>query len=353
MRKLQDDFTKYERTLLDAINNLKGHEFDLKVGSLLNKFANLSINETEKIATIQETESELAIPNYTGRKLLRFSDISKTGINEIKNSPVLCPSYSSVLILPRDCLLLIDEEHGFCCLVNDAYNVTASFNFMTYNTKQKDKTRKPYSAAHVKDGIVAVSVPVQKKLYFMDVTRNLEVIGEMNTAYTLKALYGFKNGKIAVSWNGPVAFGIISPSFRSQEVRLYFDRDKSGRVLKTFDHMSIDEKRSHVIQPCTTDKAVYCFDFEGNPKFNYKHPELQQPTEVGIDADGNVYIYDMMRNCIHAISDTGLPLRLFKDGFPETTRALSFNDNGTSFVIIHQSAFCINGYNTVCQFSLT
>lgn len=224
---------------------------------------------------------------------------------------------------------------------------------MTYNTKQKDEIRKPYCAAYVKDDIVVVSVPAQKKLCFLDVNQSLTFIGELHTTYAPKALCGLKNGDIAVSWNGPVAFGILSAGSYCREMKVYFDRDKSGRYLKTFDHMAIDEKRSHVIQPCTTDKAVYCFDFTGNPKFNYKHPELQQPTEVGIDADGNVYIYDMMRNCIHAISDTGLPLRLFKDGFPETTRALSFNDNGTSFVIIHQSAFCINGYNTVCQFSLT
>lgn len=332
---------------LDPFIILNDTNLILKVGSLLSKFANLSINETNEIATIQETESELAIPKYTGRKLLRFSDISKTGTNEIKNSPGERPSYSSVLILPRDRLLLIDEKHGFCCLVNDACNVTASFNFMTYNTNRKDGTRKPYSAAYVKDGIVAVSVPAQKKLYFLNVTQNLKVIGEPNTACTPKALHGFKNGEIAVSWNDPVAFGMISLSFYGQEEKIYFDRDKSGRVLKTFNHIAIDEKRSR-----TTDQAVYCFDFQGNPKFEYKHAELQQPAGVGIDGDGNIYVGEMIWNCIHVISDRGLPVSVFKDGCPAWPRALSFDNSGTSFVISHRS-WDIWSYDQVSKFSLT
>ena len=367
LRRLQEDFTKYERTLLETVHDFKQHGFDLKVGSLLSKFANLSINKTEELATIQETESELSIPKYSGKQLLRLKDISKTGTNYIENIPGHRPLCASVLILPGNHqsahLLLVDEENGLCCIAKKKdvekkhvfvlsynwYEVKETYNFMTYNNIQMYETGKPYSAAYVKDGIVAVSVPAQKKLCFLAVNQSLKVIGVLHTTYAPKALYGLKNGDIAVSWNGPVAFGILSAGSYCQEMKVYFDRDKSGRYLKTFDHMAIDEKRSHVIQPCTTDKAVYCFDFSGNPKFKYKHPELQQPSTVGIDGDGNIYVCNLMRkSAVHIISDTGLPVRVFSDGCIERPMALSFYENGTSFIIIHRST----GNDRVCQFSL-
>lgn len=101
-----------------------------------------------------------------------------------------------------------------------------------------------------------------------------------------------------MSWQDPVAFGIYrftcSTSINCSIERVYYDHDAEGRELKTFDFMAIDETRSHIIQPCSSDETVYCFDFKGNPKFAYNN-NVGLPRGVACDADGNKYVCDQAR----------------------------------------------------------
>ena len=90
-------------------------------------------------------------------------------------------------------------------------------------------------------------------------------------------------GDLAVSWNEPVAFGVLSPTFVELETKLYFDRDKNGRIFKSFDFMAVDEWRGHILQSCNIGIAVYCFNFKGVPKFKYTHDKLGQPGGIALD----------------------------------------------------------------------
>ena len=339
-RKLKEDFKECETALLEMADDFKKYGLILQVEGLLGSLMELSINETEKLAAVKETESNLPLPKYNGRQLLKYCSVTEVDVHDVSSSdyPGSWPYFSDAVYCPNNRILLVDFNHGYCCLLNETYNPVASCNFMTYNTEKEEETRKPYGATHMSNNLVAVSVPSSKKIYFVSVGEGLEIKGELSTLHTPKALHGFSNGDLAVSLADPVAFGIITPTgCYCHEVKLYFDRDKTGRVLKSFDYMAIDDKKSHVIQPCTIDKAVYCFDLQGNPKFKYTHEELELPQGLSLDGDGNVYVCDKLRNSIHILSSCGLPIRVLREGCPERPLALSFDLNGITFVVTRTS----------------
>ena len=117
------------------------------------------------------------------------------------------------------------------------------------------------------------------------------------------------------------------------EELVYFKNDSAGRVLKTFDFMKVDEGRNFVTQPCTEEKAIYCFGVEGKPKFKYTHEDLVFPHGVSISRDGNIFVCDEEKSAIHVISPEGHGLHVLKDGCPEKPLAIAFDQSGTQFAV--------------------
>ena len=188
-----------------------------------------------------------------------------------------------------------------------------------------------------------MSIPDQKKICLLsteDKTASLKVKAAFSTKFTPKALCGLKNGDIAVSWQDPVAFGMsrftYSTSVSCSVEKMYYDHDAEGRKLKTFDFMAIDESRSHIIQPCSSENAVYCFDFGGNPKFAYSS-NLGLPGGEACDDHGNVFVCDVAKTCIHIISPDGLGIRVIMDGCPKEPLAIAFDASGTQFAVTRKS----------------
>ena len=99
--------------------------------------------------------------------------------------------------------------------------------------------------------------------------------------------------------------------------------------------MAVDENRPHVIQPCTTDKAVYCFDFNGNPKFKYKGKGNFCPRGVAVDGYGSIFVCDYNNDAIHVISQTGNAVRVIQqsEGCPIEPLAIGFKKNGEEFAV--------------------
>ena len=99
--------------------------------------------------------------------------------------------------------------------------------------------------------------------------------------------------------------------------------------------MSVDENRSHVIQPCTSDRAVYCFDFNGNPKFKYKGKDDFYPRGVAVDGYGSIFACDYNNNEIHVISPAGNALRVIQpsEGCPVNPLAIGFMKNVEEFAV--------------------
>ena len=167
------------------------------------------------------------------------------------------------------------------------------------------------------------------------------MVGDISTRFTPLTIHGLGNGNIIVSWSEPKAIGIlkISHGYKYEE-SVYFDRDKNGRAFKSCFCFAVDEDRSHIIQACRVDKAIYCFDFDGHPVFTYKHTELTSPRGVGIDEDGNIYICERENSCIHQVSPDGNLLRIIKKRCPKNPMRLTFKKNCSELVVA-------NGSNTV------
>ena len=189
-----------------------------------------------------------------------------------------------------------------------------------------------------KDSNVAVSVPEESKIYVFTTDEKLKCQLKITTTRKPIAIHCLENTDIAVAWKEPVAFGIISSDETPTE-KVYFCKDQEGRQFKTFEYMAVDEIRKHVIQPCLTDKAVYCFDYEGYPKFKYT--SANHPYGVALDGDGNVYVCSYSEyaiHTIHTISPTGKTIRIIKENCPTNPRAIAFK-NGEKFAVTRASNY--------------
>ena len=125
---------------------------------------------------------------------------------------------------------------------------------------------------------------------------------------------GLSNGDIAIAWDKPVAFGIISSRTWNCKgkvfsgngglgycEKVYFTKEMYGRQLHSFQYLAIDEKRGHIIQPCSVEKAVFCFDMDGNPVFRYSNDNLEDPEGVTLDSDGNIYFCETSLDSVHHV----------------------------------------------------
>ena len=308
MCKIRDQ----ETAILDTTRTFSFTELSLKPQNTLLEILQIGINDTHKLAYVEEQAVNNRLPIYDGASLLEYDKITKTchklvqgnynGSNE--------PTYDSLVYLPNNDFVLIDTHNeGHCILAQGDGTVVASRDFK-YCADTSTGSRKPYCATVIKNGEIAVSIPEKKKICIISADKQLKSTFTGSTKYKPRAIHGLRTGDIAVSFDDPVAFGIISfdeiPE-PTEKLHVYFSHDKEGRKLKTFDCMAVDETRSNVIQPCTTDEAVYCFDFNGNPKFKYEGKDEFSPMGVAVDGYGSIFVCDSIYNnsAIHVISPTG------------------------------------------------
>ena len=333
LKRLQRRLNEFEMKIIETVHGLKKFGLELRVESLLKDFVEVDVNQTTRLISVNETENKLTVPKFGGLKKLEY-DITKIGTYRIKSTAGSYPTYCDLEYTPENQLIIVDSNYGYACLTSMEYRVSASCKFRTFNTgKEEDGSKSPSSVTVLQNGIMIVSHLNRNKLFAVNVDETLEILAEINAPYKAKAMCALNDGHLAVSWKEPVAFGIVSLNSFKLEEKSYFDRDKSGRVIKSFDYMAVDQITSQVIQPCTVDKAVFCFDIHGNPLFEYRHDDLQQPMGVGIDVSGNIYVCDKVKSTIHIMSSTGTPIRVHRDGCPERPLAISFNRDKTTFVV--------------------
>ena len=251
-----------------------------------------------------------------------------------------------MVYLPNNDFVLIDtysNNEGHCILAKEDGTVISSRDFK-YCSDTPTGSCRPYCATVIKNGEIAVSIPEKKKICIISADKQLKSTFTGSTKYKPRAIHGLRTGDIAVAFDDPVAFGIISfddiPE-PTEKIHVYFSHDKEGRELKNFDYMAVDENRSHVIQPCTTDRAVYCFDFNGNPKFNYKNKDNFYPRGVAVDGYGSIFVCasSNYNHAIHVISPAGNALIVIQrsEGCPEYPAAIGFKKNREEFAVTEGS----------------
>ena len=331
--KLQKSTEKQETTVLEFRHDFQRVGLELNLDALLQKVQALSPNEANKLTKVDVKKTDIELRNYPDRHLLRYCKIENVGE---KFGTGACPElyFSGMTVLPDNRMILVDHRYGIYCLIDSKYNLVHS-GYLTSAPGKQDWNKTLRGICYIKNNVAAVSVPKEKKLYFIATqAKSLEITGEVRTRYEPHALHSLSDGDIAVAWDKPAGFGVLTfnQSYTLDE-KLYFDRDQRGRIMKSFLYMAVDEERSQIIQPCKIDKAVFCFDFAGSPKFTYKHPELTRPQGVTIDPDGAIYICDRDHDCIHILSAAGEPARIIREGIPAEPINVIYNRKRKEFVV--------------------
>ena len=340
-KKLMCKIRDQESVMLDTISAFRFKELSLKPQNTLLEILQIGLNDTHKLAYVEEQAVNNRLPIYEGASWLEYDKITKTCDKEVQENykGTQEPTYSSLIYLPNNDFVLIDtyKDEGHCILAQEDGTVVASRDFK-YCADTSTGSRKPYYATVIKNGEIAVSIPEKKKICIVSADKQLKSTFTVSTKYKPTAIHGLQTGDIAVAFDDPVAFGIISfddiPE-PTEKIHVYFSHDKEGRELKNFDYMAVDENRSHVVQPCTTDRAVYCFDFNGNPKFKYKGKDNFYPTGVAVDGNRSIFVCDNNNDAVHVISPTGNALRVIQmsEGFPISPLAIGFKKNGEEFAV--------------------
>ena len=340
-KKLMCKIRDQESAILDTTCAFRFTELSLKPHSSLLEILQIGLNDSHKLAYVEEQAVYNRLPTYDGASLLEYDKIKKTCDKLVQENykREYSPYYSSLVYLPNNHFVLIDtrNDEGHRILAQGDGTVVASRDFK-YCSDTSTGSIKPYCATVIKNGEIAVSIPEKKKICIISADKLLKSTFTGSTKYKPRAIHGLRTGDIAVAFDDPVAFGIISfdniPE-PTEKIHVYFSHDKEGRKLKNFDYMAVDENRSHVIQPCNKDGAVYCFDFNGIPKFKYKNKDNFSARGVAMDGYGSIFSCDYYNNVIHVISPTGNALRVIQqsEGCPESPRAIGFKKNGEEFAV--------------------
>ena len=347
-KKLMCKIRDQESAILDITSAFRFTELSLKPQTTLLEILQIGINDTHKLAYVEEQAVYNRLPAYERASLLEYDKITQTCHKLVQGNYKGGddPYYSSLVYLPNDNFVLIDtcayNDEGHCILAKGDGTVVVSRDFK-YCADTSTGSCRPYCATVAKNGEIAVSIPDKKKICIISADKQLKSTFTGSTKYKPKAIHGLRTGDIAVAFDDPVAFGIISfddipePTMKTH---VYFSHDKEGRKLKNFDYMAVDENRSHVIQPCTEDEAVYCFDFNGSPKFKYKGKNNIFPRGVAVDGYGSIFVCEYIYNnsVIHVVSPTGNALRIIQKlkGCPGRPLAIGFKKNGEQFAVTRE-----------------
>ena len=329
-----------ESAILDTTRAFRFTELSLKPHNSLLEILQIGPNDTHKLAYVEEQVVYNRLPAYERAPLLEYHKITQTCDKLVQGNYKGGddPFYTSLIYLPNDDFVLIDtcNDEGYCILAKEDGTVVASRDFK-YCSDTSTGSRKPYCATVIKNGEIAVSIPEKKKICIISADKQLKSTFTGSTKYKPNAIHGLRTGDIAVAFDDPVAFGIISFDIilgPTEKIHVYFSHDKEGRKLKTFDYMAVDENRSHVIQPCTEDEAVYCFDFNGAPKFKYKNNDDFNPGGVAVDGYGTIFVCND-NSAIHVISPAGNALHVIQEseGCPGRPLAIGIKKNGEEFAV--------------------
>ena len=321
--KTKQAFRQCEHSVCALADTLEIESPDIVFESSLGNIIELGPNDTNALAKVIKRRNRITLPFYEENGSLRNCNITKTIEKSVKENYTVrySPTYSYVSFLPNDQVVLIDTMNKHCSLTNKAYDVIGS--------RCVSKVR---SCCYTKDEKVAVSCPGEQKIYLLSTDKELKIMVELITARKPMTIQVLRNGDIAVGWTEPVAFGIISSDVIPHE-RTYFTEDKSGRELKSFDYIAVNETRKYVIQPCAIDNAIYCFDYDGNPTFEYRNNRLNCPKGVALDGDGNIFVCSYNESVIHVLSPTGKAIKIIKEGCPNKPLAIAFKFHGDEFAV--------------------
>ena len=344
LKKLKKSIIVYENTLCKMSEANKESVIELKHSVILTKFIKIGINNINELGTVAEKECSTNNDEFRSKVAL-----SQCYIRNEKYESTLFrfnfgqPTYSFIAFLRNSDVVLADDNYGYCMRIKQNLDKSDPVKLSLGDSaiENKEDMKNIMRAAGKKDGLVAIPRCKEKKIILLSAKEELKVVGEINTLHEPKAVCVLRNGDIAVAWNNPCAFGIISVNEGLVVTECQFKQDKSGRQIKSFDFITVDEKRSTVIQPCAIDRAIYGFDFEGNAKFRYSCNGSFIPRSIALDDDGNIYVLSRPGgpNRILVLTPEGKIVQNVtpSEGWPAIPLAIAFSKSGDEFAVSQEN----------------
>ena len=353
---LEKTLKDIETMVMEMKSGCKQYGFDLQVEEVLEQLLAIEVNHTqESLACVKEKESPQLLPDFLEKQLVQV--VNRPICTMKKHNVILTGGgkevvYTGVVYLPDLRIAVVDNgTNSDCSLISANCEVLASCKIegnadndeTVVKAVMKDGTSydefceyNPIGVAYLHNGFIAVSVGM-KKIYFLTTQESLRVMFEFHTQFIPYSLFGLKNGDFAVAWKDPWSFGIMSVSrYGIYEEKVHIEREKNGRTFKTFRYLAVDESRLHIVQPCIVDRAVYCFDYQGNSVFTYTDDRLVFPQGVAVDIHGNIYVCDSRTSCVHVISHTGTGMGvIFEGGEIYWPIALALNPDNSECIVTH------------------
>ena len=307
----------------------------LKIENVLKTLLDVGANEISQIASVQRINKSIPLPEYDDELCLRNCTLKKIKTDIVKGeySKDLNPCYSGVLFLSDNKMILSDSRFGSICLTDENSTIISSYRLGELDPTQNSRLDLNWiCATAMTNNNIAVSVVNKKKIYFLSANEKLECKDEISCKYTPVAMHGLRNNDIAVLWQGPWAFGIITLTGGSYHEKVYFNKDKTQKKLNSLGFMAVDDARSHVILPSASNHTIYCYDFEGNQRFAYHDIKIAS-LGVAIDGNGNIYVCEQIQGTIIVLSPAGALIRLIKDECPPRPLGISFKEDGKTFAV--------------------
>lgn len=330
-----------ERKITARGPTFETEDVQMKTDTILETVVNLELNDTDRLATIQKINKSYNLPKLNDNFLLSTGMIQVVDSKNCiaTNSPGIDPRYNAVQFLPDSSFILTDSYYGICCLFNANSEPLASVNLavndVTDNSFSDTNLIYPSCLA---GGVLAVSVSAKKKICFFSTDDMLKEKGEIVCKNTPGAIHGLRNGDIAVLWNNPSAFGIISLLGSSYRDKIYIRKDNEGKVIKHNRRMAVAEDRCHVVMVGKNivdegTKTIICYDFEANRIFEYRNSNIIDPRGIALDKDGNIYLCEHKHGRIYVLSAEGLLSRVIQDGCPISPFAIGFSRKENKFAV--------------------
>lgn len=357
IHEIKQSVEEIESQIIRQGGVLKTYGLELKTTDSFETIQNLGPNETSQLASVTQPEASIFVPVYEDRPFLRKYNIEKTGANKVlpkENAKAKTPIYGGLVFLPGNKFLLVDSYYGFLCLVGEGLCALNKWQNYAIHVDPANSYSNERHATYLENNVIVVSLSSQQRILLLSADEHFTVKGEIMCEYEPKAMCGLSNGDIAIAWNKPVAFGIISrPTWNSKGKvfngtrglgyceKVYFTKDTSERQLESFQYIAVDEKQGHIIQPCTVEKAVFCFDMIGNPVFRYGNDKLDQPKGVAVDNDGNLYICESTFCSIHIVSPDGTGITIIdkSQGCPSEPLAIGYDKMSNTFAVTEDEEY--------------
>lgn len=209
-------------------------------------------------------------------------------------------------------------------------------------------TNCPWDVTRSNIGEVAVTVPKDKSVYFIDCNEHLKTISSFPTHSECFGIV--KMGQTFVitcdPWSNASSVKVFSLS--GQQLANYQYNRTGGLLFKCPLHVCTDYFEKVIYVSDSSADAVYAINLNGDLKFTYENFELRYPTGVKTDRFNRLYVCAKGTSNIHKISEKGEFLDFFAkqtDGIDKPT-AICFNPDGGNIVFTDLQSSTCNAFLT-------